>query len=102
MPREEAEKAGLYQVIGQAVDDSYMAELKSQVLHMDSIQEMADQLKIVYTPLHGTGNIPARRVLKELGFNHVYVVKEQELPDGGIPHGELPPIRRRRKPLPWD
>ena len=90
MPREEAEKAGLYQVIGQAVDDSYMAELKSQVLHMDSIQEMADQLKIVYTPLHGTGNIPARRVLKELGFNHVYVVKEQELPDGEFPTVSYP------------
>ena len=89
-PREEAEKAGLYQVIGQAVDDSYMAELKSQVLHMDSIQEMADQLKIVYTPLHGTGNIPARRVLKELGFNHVYVVKEQELPDGEFPTVSYP------------
>ena len=90
MPREEAEKAGLYQVIGQAVDDSYMAELKSQVLHMDSIQDMADQLKIVYTPLHGTGNIPARRVLKELGFNHVYVVKEQELPDGEFPTVSYP------------
>ena len=90
MPREEAEKAGLYHVIGQAVDDSYMAELKSQVLHMDSIQEMADQLKIVYTPLHGTGNIPARRVLKELGFNHVYVVKEQELPDGEFPTVSYP------------
>ena len=67
-----------------------MAELKSQVLHMDSIQEMADQLKIVYTPLHGTGNIPARRVLKELGFNHVYVVKEQELPDGEFPTVSYP------------
>lgn len=90
MGREEAEKAGLYQVIGQAVDDSYMEELKSQVLHMDSIREMADQLKIVYTPLHGTGNIPARRVLKELGFNHVYVVKEQELPDGEFPTVSYP------------
>ena len=68
----------------------YAAELKSQVLHMDSIQEMADQLKIVYTPLHGTGNIPARRVLKELGFNHVYVVKEQELPDGEFPTVSYP------------
>ena len=90
MDREEAKKAGLYEVIGQAVDDSYMEELKSQVLHMDSIKEMADQLKIVYTPLHGTGNIPARRVLKELGFNHVYVVKEQELPDGDFPTVSYP------------
>lgn len=90
MSREEAEKAGLYEVIGQAVDDAYMAELKSQVLHMDCIKEMADQLKIVYTPLHGTGNIPARRVLEELGFNHVYVVKEQELPDGEFPTVSYP------------
>ncbi len=90
MDREEARKAGLYQVIGQAVDDSYMEELKSQVLHTDSIREMADQLKIVYTPLHGTGNIPARRVLQELGFNHVYVVKEQELPDGDFPTVSYP------------
>ena len=90
MDREEARKTGLYQVIGQAVDDSYMEELKSQVLHTDSIREMADQLKIVYTPLHGTGNIPARRVLQELGFNHVYVVKEQELPDGDFPTVSYP------------
>ena len=90
MDRGEAEKAGLYEVIGQAVDDAYMEELKSQVLHMDSIREMADQLKIVYSPLHGTGNIPARRVLEELGFHHVYVVKEQELPDGDFPTVSYP------------
>ena len=68
MDREKARNVGLYQVIGQAVDDAYIEELKSQVLHMDSIQEMAKELKIVYTPLHGTGNIPARRVLKELAL----------------------------------
>ena len=90
MDREEARNAGLYQVIGQAVDDAYIEELKSQVLHMDSIQEMAKELKIVYTPLHGTGNIPARRVLKELGFENVYVVKEQELPDGEFPTVSYP------------
>lgn len=90
MSREDAEKAGLYEVIGQAIDDSYIEELKSQVLHMDSIKAMAKELKIVYTPLHGTGNIPARRVLKELGFENVYVVPEQELPDGGFPTVSYP------------
>ena len=90
MDREKARNVGLYQVIGQAVDDAYIEELKSQVLHMDSIQEMAKELKIVYTPLHGTGNIPARRVLKELGFENVYVVKEQELPDGEFPTVSYP------------
>jgi phosphoglucomutase len=90
MSREDAEKAGLYQVIGQEVDDAYIAELKSQVLHMDAIRAAAKDLRIVYSPLHGTGNIPARRVLKELGFEHVYVVKEQELPDGNFPTVSYP------------
>ena len=85
MDKAEAEKAGLFQVIGKEVDDAYMAELKKQVLHMDAIEAEGKNLKIVYTPLHGTGNIPARRILKELGFENVYVVKEQELPDGDFP-----------------
>ena len=82
MDKAEAEKAGLFEVIGKEVDDAYMAELKKQVIHMDAIQAEGKNLKIVYTPLHGNGNIPARRILKELGFENVYVVKEQELPDG--------------------
>lgn len=90
MDKEEAERAGLYQVIGADIDDPYMEELKSQVLHMDAIRETAKELKIVYSPLHGTGNIPARRVLKELGFENVYVVKEQELPDGEFPTVSYP------------
>lgn len=90
MDKDEAVKAGLYEVIGQAIDDSYMEELKSQVIHMDAIKEMAKDLKIVYSPLHGTGNIPARRVLKELGFEQVHVVKEQELPDGEFPTVSYP------------
>src|SRR5699024_3018803 len=76
--------------IGQAIDDSYIEELKSQVLHMDSIKAMKKDIKIVYTPLHGTGNIPARRVVKELGFENVYVVPEQELPDGEFPTVSYP------------
>ena len=90
MDKAEAEKAGLFEVIGREVDDAYMAELKKQVIHMDAIQAEGKNLKIVYTPLHGTGNIPARRILKELGFENVYVVKEQELPDGDFPTVSYP------------
>ena len=90
MNEEAAKEAGLFVVIGQEIDDAYMEELKSQVLHMDAIKDMAKELKIVYSPLHGTGNIPARRVLKELGFENVYVVKEQELPDGEFPTVSYP------------
>ena len=81
MPKEEAVKAGLYQVIGSEIDDAYMVELKKRIIHPEVIQEMADDIRIVYTPFHGTGNKPVRRVLSELGFKHVYVVPEQELPD---------------------
>ena len=90
MDKAEAEKAGLFEVIGKEVDDAYMAELKKQVIHMDAIQAEGKNLKIVYTPLHGTGNIPARRILKELGFENVYVVKEKELPDGDFPTVSYP------------
>ncbi len=90
MDKAEAEKAGLFEVIGKEVDDAYMAELKKQVIHMDAIETEGKNLKIVYTPLHGTGNIPARRILKELGFENVYVVKEQELPDGDFPTVSYP------------
>jgi len=86
MDKEEAVKAGLFEVIGQA----YMAELKKQIIHMDAIQAEGKNLKIVYTPLHGTGNIPARRILKELGFENVYVVPEQELPNGDFPTVSYP------------
>lgn len=88
--QEEAEEKGFYQVIGAEVDDAYIAELKKQVLHMDAIEKEGKNLKIVYSPLHGTGNIPARRILKELGFENVYVVKEQELPDGDFPTVSYP------------
>ena len=81
MDKETAVAAGLYQVIGSEIDDAYMVELKKQIIHPEVIQEMADDIKIVYTPFHGTGNKPVRRVLSELGFKHVYVVPEQELPD---------------------
>lgn len=85
MTREAAEAAGLFITIGEKIDDRYMEELKKQSIHPEIIKEMAKEIKIVYTPLHGTGNLPVRRVLKELGFEQVYVVKEQELPDGNFP-----------------
>ena len=78
---EQAEKEGLYEVIGKEVDDAYIQVLKEQVMNLDAISQTQQELKIVYSPLHGTGNIPVRRVLKELGFENVVVVKEQELPD---------------------
>ena len=90
MDKEAAEKAGLYVTIGAEVDDVYIAELKKLVLHQDCIDKYGKELKIVYTPLHGTGNIPARRVLKEIGFENVYVVPEQELPDGEFPTDSYP------------
>ena len=85
MAKEEAVAAGLYNVIGKEIDDRYMEELKKQSIHPEIIKAMAKDIKIVYTPLHGTGNLPVRRVLKELGFEHVYVVPEQEKPDGNFP-----------------
>lgn len=90
MEKEEAKKAGLYITIGKDIDDSYMEELKSLVLRQDCIDAVAKDMKIVYSPLHGTGNIPVRRVLKELGFENVYVVSEQELPDGEFPTVSYP------------
>ena len=85
MSLEDAKAAGLYNEIGEEIDDKYMLELKKQSIHPEIIKEMAKNFTIVYTPLHGTGNLPVRRVLKELGFEKVYVVKEQELPDGNFP-----------------
>lgn len=90
MSLEAAKSAGLYEVIGKEVDDTYIAELKKLILHQDCIDKYADQIKIVYTPLHGTGNVPARRVLDEIGFKNVYVVPEQELPDGEFPTVSYP------------
>ncbi len=81
MDKQAAIEAGLYNVIGKEIDDAYMEELKKQIIHPEIIKEVANDIKIVYTPLHGTGNLPVRRILSELGFKNVYVVPEQELPD---------------------
>ena len=90
MELSKAKEEGLYVTIGADVDDPYIAELKKQVIHGDIIRQVQKDIKIVYSPLHGTGNIPARRVLRELGFENVYVVKEQELPDGEFPTVSYP------------
>ena len=90
MSAEDAMAAGLYEVIGAEIDDKYIAQVKAQVVNQDAIDKMQDSIKIVYTPLHGTGNLPVRRVLKEIGFEHVYVVPEQELPDGEFPTVSYP------------
>ena len=82
MSEEEALEKGLLQYFGKEVDDAYMEALKKQIIHPEVISEMADDIKIVYTPFHGAGLVPVTRVLKELGFKQVYVVPEQEEPDG--------------------
>lgn len=90
MTREEAMDGGLYQIVPLDLDDKYIAELKKLIIDPEVIKQEADNFTIVYTPLHGTGNIPVRRILSEIGFNKVYVVKEQELPDGNFPTVSYP------------
>lgn len=89
MSREEAINQGLYNVIGKEIDAKYIETLKQLVLNPEIIKEQKD-LKIVYTPLHGTGNIPVKTILKELGFENLYIVSEQELPNGDFPTVEYP------------
>ncbi len=81
MDKDAAIAAGLFEVIGKEIDDKYMAELKKQIIHPEVIKAVAKDIKIVYTPLCGTGNLPVQRILKELGFENVYVVEEQKGPD---------------------
>ena len=90
MDKADAQAKGLYNVIGAEIDDAYMAELKKQIIHPEIIKAVAEDIKIVYSPFHGTGNVPVRRILKELGFQHVYVVPEQELPDPDFTTLEYP------------
>ncbi|MFW5672482.1 MAG: phospho-sugar mutase [Acetivibrio ethanolgignens] len=85
MDKAAAISAGLFHSIGKEIDDSYIETLKSQILHKDCIEKEGGQLKIIYTPLHGAGNRLVQRILKELGFQNLYVVPEQEQPDGNFP-----------------
>jgi len=90
MNKEDAIKLGLYNTIGEEIDNKYINVLKKHVINPEIIKEMQKNIKIVYSPLHGTGNIPVRRILKEIGFENVYVVKEQEMPDGNFPTVDYP------------
>ena len=90
MSEQEAVNSGLHVLIGKEIDDKYIEELKKISLHPEAIREEADNLKIVYTPLHGTGNLLASRILKEMGFKNVYVVEEQKEPNGDFPTVDYP------------
>ena len=85
MDEDDARALGLFNIIGTDFDDKYIAEVKAQSIHPEIIPEMAKDIKIVYTPLHGTGNVYVRRVLKDLGFTQVYVEPQQKIPDGSFP-----------------
>ena len=90
MDEQEALDKGLLTYIGKDVDDAYIAAIKKLAVNPELTREMGEKLKIVYTPLHGSGNIPVRRIFDEIGMKHVYVVKEQELPDGNFPTVPVP------------
>lgn len=86
----EAKSKKLLNIIGEEIDKDYINEVKNLTIRKEFIKENAKDLRIIYTPIHGSGNIPVRRVLKELGYENVFVVKEQELPDGTFPTAEYP------------
>lgn len=85
MDEDDARAVGLFNIIGTDFDDKYIAEVKKQSIHPEIIADAAKDLVIAYTPLHGTGNVSVRRVLRELGFEKVYVEPEQKIPDGRFP-----------------
>lgn len=88
--REEAEQKGLFHIVGTEMDDKYLDVLKSKVLNPEIVKKQGKDLKVVYTPLHGTGNTIAERLLKEIGLANVYVVPEQKDPDGNFPTVDYP------------
>lgn len=90
MDLKKAQAAGLLRWIGEDVDAPYFEKVKSLVMRRELLEKTAAGLKIIYSPLHGTGNVPVRRVLKELGFSQVSVVPEQELPNGDFPTAPYP------------
>ena len=90
MSRKDAENSGLLTIIGEDVDKAYIDAVYTQAINPDAVKEVADTFKLVYTPIHGSGNKPVRAILKKSGFKHVIVVKEQELPDGSFPTVKSP------------
>ena len=90
MDKEETIEKGLHNIIGEEIDNRYIEELKKLVVNEDAIKKTQKDIKIVYTPLHGTGGMLAKRILKEIGFENVFVVKEQEKPDGHFPTVSYP------------
>ncbi len=94
---DEAKEKGLYNVIGEEIDRKYYEQVKAQVINKELINKVSNDLSIVYTPIHGTGNIPVKTILSEVGFNNVHIVKEQEMPDSnfttvGYPNPEDPKV----------
>ena len=90
LSKEEAMEKGLLVYIGEAVDNAYYEKVESLVVNKQLVKDHASELKIIYTPIHGSGNIPVRTMLKRLGYTNVTVVKEQELPDGNFPTAPYP------------
>ncbi|SDJ90323.1 phospho-sugar mutase [Natronincola ferrireducens] len=85
MDKEEAQRAGLLQYIGEDIDKAYIEAVKKQSLGGEIVQQVTKDFKIIFTPLHGTGNIPVRKILEEVGFENVRVVPQQEMPDSNFP-----------------
>ena len=90
MSEEEAKNKGLLNFVGKEMDDQYIEKLKSLILNPEIVKEQGKKLKVVYTPLHGTGNMVAERLLKEIGIENLYVVPEQKEPDGNFPTVDYP------------
>lgn len=87
---DEAKEKGLLNTIGEDIDKEYINKVKNLTIRKDLVKEFSNDLKIIYSPIHGSGNIPVRRVLRELGYGNVHVVREQELPDGEFPTAQYP------------
>jgi phosphoglucomutase len=90
MEKERALSTGLLNYIGEGIDKAYIDKVKALTIREGLVKESAKDLNIIYTPIHGSGNIPVRRVLQELGYTNLNVVKEQELPDGNFPTASYP------------
>ena len=88
--KKEAEEKGLFKIVGTEMDDKYIAKLKSLILNPEIVKKQGENLKVEYTPLHGTGNTIAERLLREIGIKNLYVVPEQKEPDGNFPTVDYP------------